>query len=448
MFTEAIEHLIGREHSIRRKAITGGNWLMAKSMVIAVLDLIRAAIFARILSPNDYGLMALVMTGIGLCDAFSATGIEIMVQRDSEHYRQKLSGYWTIKLSRGIILTILTWVLASPIALFYGNPEIIPVMRFLGLSFLFRGLSGFGTEIRQRDMQFMKIALVEIGSGIVVLSAGLVILFTTSNVWALAIYAVMNSFAIMVASYILYPWRPRLQVSPAIFKEVMLFSGSIVLMNVFNFVFTSVDVAIVGKLLGTEDVGYYARSNFLALLPATYFAGVISPVLLPAFRRLADDNARFRKAFTKVLLVFIAVFSAMGILLFAFSKFIIIAIYGPKWLPILPVFNILILYGVSKSILMITPAVYFLKGKQWSMTLCGAITAAALPILCLPLTARIGLTGTAWAVVIIACTSHIGLIIYSFKLLSSGSGNTSNPPPQEEETIQSDLIGEDRTTMA
>jgi O-antigen/teichoic acid export membrane protein len=448
MIAEVLEKLIGSEHSLRRKAITGSNWLMVKSVVIAALDLARAAVFARLLSPDDYGVMALVMTGIGMCDAFSATGIEIMVQRDREHHQEKLSGYWTVKFSRGIILTVLTWFLAIPVAQFYGRPEIIPVMRFLGLSFLFRGLSGFGVEIRQRDMQFRKVALMEIGSGLLVLIAGIVILFITKNIWALATYAVINSFAIMITSYILLPWRPRITISPAIFKEVMLFSGSIVLMNIFNYCFTSIDIVTIGKLLGTEDVGYYARSNFLALLPSTYFAGAVSPVLLPVFRNLAEDNARFRKAFIKVLLAFMAFFSALGILLYVCSKFVILTVYGPKWLPILPIFNILIIYGISKSIVMVTPAVFFIKGKQWSMTLCGALTAVALPFICLPLTIKIGLTGTAWAVVMVAGISHIGLVLYALRLLSSeATPRSSQAIPEEDATLLTEITREDRTTI-
>jgi lipopolysaccharide exporter len=426
MIRKIVRQFVGGSDSLRQRAIFGSNWLMLKSLVGFGLDLVRAAIFARVLSPSDYGLQALAMTGVGLWEAFSSTGIEIMVQRDDDNYREKLAGYWTIKCIRGILLTSFAWIVAVPVAQFYNNPDLIPLIRFLGVSFLLKGLTGFGREIRERNLEFGRLAVVDIISGITILAVGLVVLFMLANVWALAIYVVLSSVSALIISYLLFPWRPKIRFDRVILKEVAIFAGSVVLLNIFNYVFTNFDIGVIGKLRDITDVGYYARGNFLGILPATYFAVTISPVLLPAFRSMGNDNARLRRAFLKTLLTYAVFFTAMGLCMFVLSKLIVIAVYGRKWLAVVPVFNILIIYGVSKSIIMATPSIFYLKGKPWLMALCGSGSAAVLLSLCVPLTVRFGIIGTAWAVVIAGCTSHVVLILLALRLLSPGSGSRSS----------------------
>lgn len=398
---------LGSKGSLRQKTVAGSQWLMARSAVLGFTDLLRAVIFARILFPDDYGLMALAMIPIGLFESFSTTGIDILIQRDSDEFRRKLESYWTIKLVRGFLLTVLTWFAAEPLASYYQRPDLIPLVRFLAVRFLVLGCCGFGKEVRQRSMDFVSVALVESASSVAVFLVSIGAVFVWGNVWALAIFSMATAVSILVSSYILYPWRPGLRLERSILKDVAAFSGSLVIMNLFNAFFSYFDNGVVGKLLGVEELGYYARAYFLALIPVTYFANVVAPIFLPVFRQVADDAPRLRRAFGKSALVMGLLVLIMGGVFFLFAREIVVIVYGRRWLPVLPVFQVLLIFGLGKSIVAICPSIFFLRNKPWMITLSTAVMVAVFGVLCIPLTMAYHLLGTAWSVVIASILSYV-----------------------------------------
>lgn len=428
MILDWMRDFAGSRDSLRRRTLAGSNWLMGKSLICGALELVRAAIFARVLFPTDYGLMALAMIAINFLESFSATGIEIMIQRDNEGYREKLDTYWTVRFIRGICLFCLGWFVALPLSGFYENSALIPLVRLVSVTFLFRGVAGLGKEVRQREMAFARVAKVETVATVIELALGLLALFFFRNVWALAAYSLINSLAYAVYSYVLFPRRPRIKFDAGAFKAVAGFAGAITLVNVCNYLFISLDTGAVGKIFGVEEVGYYARANFLAILPATYLASVIAPVFLPAFREIGHDLRRLRAAFTKTLFAHTAFYVILGLALLICSRWIVLLVYGEKWMPSLPAFRILLIYGVSKGIVSVVPPVFYINGKPWLLTFCAGIAVAGLAILCIPLTRAYGIEGTAWAVVISGLIAHFLATIMAFAQLKSPApkGNHAN----------------------
>jgi O-antigen/teichoic acid export membrane protein len=414
-----VERFFGSKDSLRRKAVFGSQWLSFKSTAQGICDLVKTAVFARILFPDDYGLMALAMMAIGLLESFSTLGLEIIVQRDDDDFQTRLPAYWTIRFIRGLVLTALAWIIAVPFAEYYQRPELKSLVRFLALAFLFKGSAGFGAEIRQRRMEFGQIALVDSAASLSVLILGLAILYWLRSIWALAAYIVITAAAMMVTSYILFPWRPSIRLDKSVIKTVAIFSGSIIVINILNYFFNNFDKGTIGKLLGVEQLGYYARAYFLALLPVSYFSNIFAPVILNAFRTISKDPHRFRKSFLKTSFVAAATSITVGVLFFIFSKHIILIIYGKKWLPLLPLFQILLIFGVSKGIVTVCPSVFFIKEKPWIISATTAIMVGCFAILCIPMTNSFNAIGTAWAVVISAILSHGLSFIFALRVLST-----------------------------
>lgn len=417
---EKLAGFMGSKESLRRKTFLGSNWLLFKSLALGAIDLVKTVIFARMLFPEDYGLMALAMMAIGLLESFSTTGIEIMIIRDADNYKERLPAYWTIKAVRGLILAILAWFLAIPLAQYYHHAELIWLVRLLAVSFLIKGLAGFGNEVCLRKMEFSRAALAEIVVALPALGLSLLFLFVFRDVWALAVSNLINAAAFLTIAYLLFPWRPKIKFDSSLLKLLACFGGSIVAINIMNYFFSNFDQGVIGKLLGLEQLGLYARGYFLAMVPVVYVANVIAPVFLPAFRNVMNDARRLRKAFLKTFLVFACGFAALGGLLFIFSESLVLAVYGQKWLPLLPIFRILLIFGVLKSIASICPSIFFLKDKPWLVTLCAAVMAVCLGALCLPMTMAFGAAGTAWAVVIAGVMANGLAIMLTFYVLIPG----------------------------
>ena len=417
---------LGGGNSLRRRTIFGSGCLLARSIALGGIDLIRTVVFVRILAPDDYGLMALTTMATGFLNSFTFLGLEVLIQRDGDNYRERLPYYWTIKAFRGLLLLILAYSIAAPIAKYYNNPQLIPLIRFLGLSFLFAGCSGFGQEVCQRTMNFSKSMRYEVVGSIVVLIVGIICLFALRNVWALALYTVFTAAAQCVTSYLMFHWRPNIRFSRDIGRQVLVFSGSIIMINILNYIFNNFDRGVIGKLLDLQQLGYYARANFLALIPATYFVTIMAPVFMPAFRPIVDDPVRLKRAFLKVLVIYTLFYSCVGTGLFIFAEPFILILYGKKWLPVLPVFRILLIYGISKGIMSVCPSIFFLKGKPWLISLSTFVMVGCFCVLCIPATIKFHLIGTAWSVVIAALISHGISLILVFTLMHKSNNSPQN----------------------
>jgi O-antigen/teichoic acid export membrane protein len=214
-------------------------------------------------------------------------------------------------------------------------------------------------------------------------------------------------------------------------------------MNALNFLFNNFDKAIIGKLFELDQLGYYARANFLALLPATYLAAAISPVFLPSLKNIANNTIRLRNAFLKVSIVYAVVFGIIGTGLFIFARPFVLLLYGHNWLPVVPLFQILLLFGTVKSMAGVCPTILVLKGKPWLMTISTGVMVAVFCSLSIPMIKAFQLTGIAWALVIAGILSNALSMAFAVKLLwfSPDALQVSTIVPNE---IPSDKEGVDR----
>jgi|ADurb_Leu_01_Slu_FD_contig_31_1278464_length_2315_multi_2_in_0_out_0_1 O-antigen/teichoic acid export membrane protein len=411
---------LGQEGTLRRRAIDGGQWMILRSALQVLVDLVRTVVFSRVLFPDDYGLMALAMVAFFFLESLSAVGVDIQILRDGSVDPRRLDVYWTVRFFRGLLLAALMWVVADPMAGYYQRPELAGIIQCLSLFFFLKGLSGFGREIRQRDMQFRKVAIADSAASLVVLVAGLALLFWFENVWALVAYTILEALASAVTSYVLYPRRPRFCFDWGILKEVLVFSGSIISITMLNYFFTNYDKGVIGKLLGIEELGYYARAYFLATVPVVYFTDVLAPVVLSSLRSIGTDRVRFRAAFWKLCIGIGSLCLAIGLAFFLFSEEIIRIVYGERWLPILPVFQILLLYGISKGLISVLPTFFFLEGKPWIITLTSFVMTAIFGLSCIPMTQALGLAGMAWTIFFSAAISHALSFGIALHLLYAG----------------------------
>jgi len=399
--------IFGETGSLRRQMLSGSNWMLFRSAALAVTDVVRAAIFARVLFPQDYGLMALATMVIGFLESFSATGIELMIMRERDEPSHKLPVYWTVMMARGGLLTVLGCILAFPLANFYHRPDLVPVICVLSMTLIIRWMGGFGRELRQRAMDFRQVAFADTITAVLEFVVSLILLLIFRSVWALVAYALIHAIATTVCSYVLYPWRPSIRFEREIIRSILIFSSSVIGINICNYFFVSSDVAVIGYILDIEQVGLYARASFLALLPVTYLSNVLAPVLLPVMGTMENDTSRRSKAFNKLLLTHIAFYGTVGVLMILLSKPILFVIYGERWLGALDAFRILIVYGISKAISSISSMTLFTLDRSWMVTASSAMMAGLFAILCIPLTRVWGIQGTACAVVVSGLLSHL-----------------------------------------
>ncbi len=428
---EAWECLAGSRDSLRRKTVVGSQYLLVQAAVRAGTDVIKITVFGWILGATDYGIQTLVMIVISLADSFTGMGLDVMIQRDGDDVKQRLPTYWTLQLTRALCLFAIVWVAAPLVAAFYQQ-EILAtqysptyfvwLLRIVALSFLLKGLAGFGRELRQRDMDFKPVMQADILAGLVSLALSLTVLWLTRSVWALATLVLADALGVLVVSYWLSSWRPRLAWNSAVVRTVASFSLSIVCITILNAISNRMDHATVGKLLGVAALGFYGRAYGLATVPCQNLANVVAPVMLPAMRAVASDPVRFRRAFTKCLLVYavaaLAAVAVFGVLVPPFVQYVLG--HNGYWLPILPPLYVLLLFSVMKTVSSVIPATLFVLNKPWLISLCTAVSAATMLICIVPMTRWFGVLGAAWCVVLASLLSNSLAVWFVYHYLPAG----------------------------
>ena len=416
------QRVMGDRHSLRGRIVTNSQILIMKSAVVGGLDMARTMVFARLLGAADYGLMALALMGISLLESLTTTGMDLVIIGD-DRYREHLPAYWAIKVFRGVGLFVLSWGLASPLAAYYHHPELVWMIRVLALGFLIKGLAGFGNEICQRELLFGRLAKLEVMASAAVFLLGMAMVYVWRDVRVLVFNQLAAALGLCVVSHVLFPWKPTFRFDPAILCAVLTFGGSIVVINALNYYFTNWDVGVVGKLCGVDDLGYYVRAYFVATLPVMYIANVMAPIFMPTFRQLLHEPQRLRRAFVKMALAYAVGFGLLGLVLFAGAKLIILLVYGERWLPVVPVFRVLIFYGVLKGVSTVCPSILFLRNRPWRVSISAGAMALSLALLCIPMTRQWGLVGTAWAVVFSAGISSALSMVMAFRLTGQDAGS-------------------------
>ena len=320
---------------------TGTLWVVAARWGIRAIGLVSTIILARLLTPADFGIIALAMLVVGLIEIFNETGLAIYIIRHPDPQRSHFDTVFTLQLIIGALLALAIFLAAPWGAHFFREPAIEPVIQCLALRSLMWGMENPGIIWFRRSMQFNKdfryMVTNKLVSFAVTLSAAIIL----RNHWALAIGILSGGVIALIQSYTMHPYRPRLSLAEA--RHAWGFSAWMLLVNMLDFANTRIDEMIIGRTRSTTELGYYAVGSSIAASPVQEIISPMTRVWEPAFARLASDPAALESTYRWVIAaVAILAFSvSTGLALVAHD--LALLVLGPAWLPAVPVMQILTL---------------------------------------------------------------------------------------------------------
>jgi PST family polysaccharide transporter len=336
--------------SVKRKAIHGILWTgLAKASMQGVIFIIML-VLARLLSPEDFGIVgmaAIVTVAISLVnDRGLGTAIIQKNTLSEDHYATVFWG----GIGFSLLLLAGTVLVSVPMALFFKNPAVQAVVAVQGIGFVIGSLGIVQKSILNKDLEFKKLAVAEVAASLVsgMISIGLALM--RFGVWSLVIGALVRDAVNVALVWIYCSWRPRLFFSWKQFHELFAFSAKVLGNDVASYAVANIDVLMIGRLLGTEALGYYTLALNLVKIPVARLSGVVSKVAFPAFSAIQDDMKKLRKGFLKssAMLSMILFPLLLGLGLYA-EEFIRIFM-GAKWLPMAMPLIILVPMGLAKSV--------------------------------------------------------------------------------------------------
>jgi lipopolysaccharide exporter len=399
-FKRTIGNLAQPKESLNQRVINSSFWLLLSRIINRSLSFIRIIIVARLLAPNDFGLMGIALLTMATVESFSETGLHTALIQKKENIKSHLDSAWTILILRGFTLFGILFLIAPYASIFFDTPEAKPIIQVIGFTVLLRAFSNISIVYFQKELEFNKQFVYQLS---ITLSEFIVVIFAAlifKNVWALVIGLLTGSFIGLIMSYKLHPYRPHLNFDLGKVKELFGFGKWIFGSSILVFLVSNGDDIFVGKLLGVTALGYYQLAYRISGMPATQITQVISQVTLPAYSKLQDNLPKLRKAYLKTfqLTAFLS-FPISGLIFILASDFTMIFL-GEKWIPIIPVMQALILWGLMQSIGAMIGTLWISVGKPKIVTFLQAGKLVILALLIYPFIMWWGILGAAIAVVV------------------------------------------------
>jgi lipopolysaccharide exporter len=389
------------------KAVRGGLWLFSLRVTQQMLIVVRLVILARLLSPNDFGLMGIALLSMTVVESLTQTGFDMALIQRKEGTEDYLDTAWTVGILRGLGLFCILQAIASPAARFFDSPDSEMLIRVIGLSLVFRGFLNVGTVFFRKELEFGKQFAFEFSGRVADFGVAVVAGIILKNAWVLVLAYVSADLIRVVASYVIHPYRPRLRLEVRKARELFDFGKWILGSSALVFFLNRGDKALVGRLLGATILGFYEMAYKVSNLSATEFALVISQVTIPAYSKLQERIGRLREGYLRVLQVTAFFSIPLAGLIVILAPEITLTLLGDKWLAAIPAMRALALGGALRSIIATTGPVYMGTGQPRTMTKYQTMQFALLLVIVYPLTHYLGIMGTGLAVTLAAAAPLI-----------------------------------------
>lgn len=318
--------------NLKQRLISALGWSVAAKAGFQILTWIMTLVVIRILQPSDYGLMALSQVFANFMLGFSNLGLgDALVQRRDTPVAMQAS-VSGILLVVSIALMALMALAAYPIADWYGDPRLVPLIQVSSFGFLFNGLTTLPRALLLKSLRVRPMFIMELAAGLSGAIVVLVLAFSGHGVWSLMLgWLAGNAVRLMLFAVLTPEYFLRPQFRLALVRPLFGYGTYRLLENLAWFVMTSVDVLIAGRMLGTAELGLYTVALNFAAMPVNKIAPIVNSVIFPAFALVQDNpaDARFYalKGLRMMSAAAVPVFFGIG----AVAPEIVDLVFGPQW---------------------------------------------------------------------------------------------------------------------
>lgn len=336
---------------LTNKAVSGGASIMAAEICSSVLRIASIAVLARLLIPEDFGLIAMVTALTVFAERFKDVGLgDATVQARDINHEQVSSLFW-INLSICIAIALVLTCLSNAVAWFYKDTRLTAITIVIASTFLFSGLVIQHQALLRRRFCFGKLAFIQVASVFFSLVVAILLAYFGFEYWALVAREFSRAVFVVIGTWLACPWIPRLPKRKTGIAQLLTFGKNVTGFNLAYFFSRSIDKILLGKLHGPYWVGMYINAHQLISLPINQIKYPVNAVALPVFSALQSEPTAFCTYFQKT--VHLLTFLCMPVIVFlaVFADVIIDLILGPQWAKAVPIFQILAVGAFIEPIL-------------------------------------------------------------------------------------------------
>lgn len=378
-------------NDLNKKVFSGAITMVLLRFFIKSLGLISTLVLARLISPEDFGLVAIVMSIYALIEMLKAFGFDVVLIQKQNPSEEMYHTTWTIQLIFGVFAAMVMYFSSPYLATTFSDPRLKILGQIISVLFLINGTVNIGIVNFRKELDFKReFIYMSIPKILAVITTICMAIFTQSY-WALIFGMFVTSVSQSVLSYIFSSFRPKLCLSEL--KELFSFSSWLLVGSLLNYANVRLKDLLVGKTLGAKYTGLLSVADEIASLPTTEMVAAINRATYPGYAKVAHDNNALKALFLSAL-SFIAILgipASVGISLAA--PYLVPIVLGEQWLAIIPLIQVL---GIAYAFICINTNagyIFLAKGKPKVNALVSLVRAIILISLMIFLINEYGLVG-------------------------------------------------------
>ena len=338
------------KYKIGQRAVSGGRVSVISRVIGYTIQMVGIIVLARLLSPGDFGLVAMVTAITEVFYVFKDLGLSYAtIQEPSLNHGQISTLFW-MNLSFGIIVTLLIIAISPAIAWFFHKPQLQLITIVSSLNFLLIGLSTQHLALLQRNLEFVSVAIVEIAATFMSTVIAIGLAWQGWGYWSLVSRPLILGLLTTLGVWFFCRWRPGRPVRRSGVRSMLKFGANTLMAYLFDYVTLNLDKTLIGRKYGADQIGYYQRAVYLSKFASNTITMSLMNVAVATLSKLRDEPDQYRRYYLKAFSIVSFVGMPISLFMFIMSREIVFIILGPKWDQTATIFSVL---GLSTGMYLI-----------------------------------------------------------------------------------------------
>lgn len=350
--------------NLKTRAINGLFWSLIDNFSVQISQFIIGIVLARILSPNDFGLIGMLTVFITISQWFVSSGFGQALIRKKDCTQNDYSTVFIFNIITGFLLYLILFFSSGFIADFFNEPQLESLLNVLGISLIIIAFTIVQQTQLTKRLDFKLQTRISVISSVISGLIGVLLAYLGYGVWTLVYKALLEYFIRSFLLWIYNKWRPSFVFDTNSFKELFGFGSKLMLRGLIYTLFNNMYYVIIGKYFSTADLGYYTRAEQFNRMPSSNINKVINRVSYPVLSELQNDDVALKAAYKKIFISLVFISSVSMMILSAIAKPLIIVLIGEKWLPTVPILQLLCFVGLLYPLCDFNLTILKVKGKS------------------------------------------------------------------------------------
>jgi lipopolysaccharide exporter len=342
--------------------LSGSVWMIAMRWGRRLIGLVSTVVLARLLTPQDFGIVAMAATVASLLEMLAWTGVDLALIRDSSATREHYDTAWSLKILQGFLVAVLIAGAAPLAAYWFDEPRVASAMLVLALRPIVEGFQNIGVVAFRKELDFGKEFRFGLYQKLISFAVVIVLAVTIGNYWVLIFGLLAEAVAGVAISYWMHPYRPRL--SLVRLSDIWSFSKWLLLSRIGFFLNQNVDKFVVGVLSGTATMGSYHVAKEVATMFCNELVFPVRRALFPNLSALASSEQQFRRVTLQLIGIIGIMALPVGFGMSAVADSFVAVVLGQQWTSAVPLIRWLALFGAVVALAISAEVVLPVKGRS------------------------------------------------------------------------------------